>query len=57
MFTSEGGHKHSMTHRVLHHLLTLGFVKLISDQGVLERALNSVARTAMRNSMEGDDNF
>lgn len=57
MFTSEGGRKHSMTNRVLHHLLTLGFVKLISDQGVLERALNSVARTAMRNSLEGDSAF
>ena len=57
MFTSEGGRKHSMTNRVLHHLLTLGFVKVISDQGVLERALNSVARTAMRNSLEGDTGF
>ncbi len=57
MFTSEGGRKHSMTNRVLHHLLTLGFVKVISDQGVLERALNSVARTAMRNSLEGDGGF
>lgn len=57
MFTSEGGRKHSMTDRVLHHLLTLGFVKVISDQGVLERALNSVARTAMRNSLEGNGGF
>lgn len=57
MFTSEGGRKHSMTNRVLHHLLTLGFVKVISDQGVLERALNSVARTAMRNSMESNSGF
>ena len=53
MFTSEGGRKHSMTQRVLHHLMKLGFVKVISDQGVLERALNSVARTAMRNSLDG----
>ena len=57
MFTSEGGRKHSMTERVLHHLLKLGFVKVISDQGVLERALNSVARTAMRNSLESDSRF
>ena len=57
MFTSEGGRKHSMTNRVLRHLLTLGFVKVISDQGVLERALNSVARTAMRNSLDGNDGF
>jgi hypothetical protein len=57
MFTSEGGRKHSMTNRVLHHLLALGFVKVISDQGVLERALNSVARTAMRNSLEDKSGF
>ncbi|MDQ3060526.1 MAG: DUF1631 domain-containing protein [Pseudomonadota bacterium] len=55
MFTSEGGRKHSMTNRVLHHLLMLAFVKVVSEQGVLDRALDSVARTAMRNSMDGGD--
>lgn len=56
MFTSEGGRKHSMTHRVLHHLLALDFVRVVSEQGVLDRALDSVARTAMRNSVDGDTN-
>lgn len=57
MFTSEGGRKHSMTARVLHHLLKLEFVKVVSDQGVLERALDRVTRTAMRNSVDGDSGF
>lgn len=54
MFDSEGGRKHSMTHRVLNHLLELELVKVVSQQGVLDGALDSVARTAMRNSVEGE---
>ena len=51
MFTSEGGRKHSMTSRMLLSLLNLGLVKVVSQQGVVEGALDSVARTAMQNSM------
>ena len=51
MFTSEGGRKHSMTSRMLLSLLSLGLVKVVSQQGVVEGALDSVARTAMQNSM------
>jgi len=54
MFTSEGGRKHSMTSRILQHMLALGLVKVVSQQGVLEGALDSVARAAMRNSV-GDE--
>ncbi len=54
MFTSEGGRKHSMTARVLNHLRNLELVKVVSHQGVLDGALNGVARTAMRNSL-GDE--
>lgn len=57
MFTSEGGRKHSMTSRVLQRLLTLGLVKVVSQQGVLEGALDSVARAAMRNSMDDEREF
>jgi hypothetical protein len=53
MFTSEGGRSHSMTSRVLQHLLKLELVKVVSQQGVLDGALNSVARTAIRNSVDG----
>ena len=54
MFTSEGARKHSMTSRVLHHLLGLGLLKVVSQQGVLDGALDGVARTAMRNSMQSN---
>ena len=51
MFTSQGGRKHSMTSRVLRHLIELDLVKIVSQQGVVEGALDSVARTAMQNSV------
>ena len=53
MFTSGGGRKHSMTSRVLRHLLNIDLVKVVSQQGVVEGALDSVARTAMQNSVKG----
>lgn len=52
MFTSDGGRSHSMTSRMLQQLLSAGRVKIISDQGLLEGALDSVARAAMRNSVD-----
>ncbi|MES2942818.1 MAG: DUF1631 family protein [Pseudomonadota bacterium] len=55
MFTSEGGRSHSMTGRVLKNLLALQLVKVVSQHGVLDGALDNVARTAMRNSMDGVD--
>ena len=51
MFTSQGGRKHSMTSRVLRHLAKLDLVKVVSQQGVFEGALDSIARTAMQNSV------
>ncbi|MES2360383.1 MAG: DUF1631 family protein [Pseudomonadota bacterium] len=53
MFTSEGGRTHSMTGPLLQYLLLQGLVKVVSQQGVLDGALDSVARTAMRNSVDG----
>lgn len=55
MFTSQGGRKHSMTSRVLRNLLSMNLVKVVSQQGVVEGALDSVARTAMQNSVQGTD--
>lgn len=46
-----------MTSRVLQHLLALELVKVVSQQGVLDGALDSVARVAMRNSLDGDSNL
>ncbi|MGV8803422.1 MAG: DUF1631 family protein [Polaromonas sp.] len=54
MFTSEGGRKHSMTARILQHLLKIELVKIISQQGVLDGALDGVARTALHNSVQSD---
>ena len=52
MFTSEGGRKHSMTARILQHLLKIELVKIVSQQGVLDGALDGVARTALLNSVQ-----
>lgn len=54
MFTSEGGRKHSMTARLLQHFLVLELVKVVSQQGVFDGALDKVARTAMLNSVQRD---
>ena len=51
MFTGEGGRSHSMTARMLHQLLDLNRIKVISQQGLLDGALDSIAQTAMRNSV------
>ncbi len=52
MFTSDGGRSHSMTARMLQQLLSVGRVKVVSDKGLLDGALDGVARTAMRNSVD-----
>lgn len=52
MFTSDGRRSHSMTSRMLQQLLSADRIKIISDQGLLEGALDSVVRTAMRNSVD-----
>lgn len=54
MFTSEGGRTHSMTGPLLQYLLLQELVRIVSQQGVLDRALDTVARTAMRNSVDGN---
>ena len=51
MFTSNSGRKHSMTVRILHHLIEKNFVKVISRQGVVDSALDNITQTAMRNSV------
>lgn len=52
MFTSQGDRSHSMTARVLKNLLRLQLVRVVSQQGVLDGALDNVARAAMRNSVD-----
>ena len=53
MFTSAGARSHSMTTRMLEQLLAQGRFKVISQQGVLEGAFDSIARAAVRNSVQG----
>ena len=53
MFTSGGGRSHSMTSRVLSDLLRLNLVKVVNQHNVLDGALDSVAATAIRNSVDG----
>ena len=57
MFTSDGGRTHSMTGPLLQYLLLQDLVKIISQQGVLDGALDTVARTAMHNSVMGTTRF
>ena len=52
MFTSEGGRSHSMTARMLQQLMSQGRFKIISQQGVMDGAFDSVARAAVRNSVD-----
>ena len=52
MFTSGGRRSHSMTSRMLQQLLAADRLRIISDQGLLQGALDSVARMAMRNSVD-----
>jgi len=53
MFTSAGGRSHSMTARMLEQCVAQGRFRLISQQGVLQGALDNVAQAAMRNSVQG----
>jgi len=52
-FTSAGGRSHSMTARMLEQCVAQGRFRLISQQGVLQGALDNVAQAAMRNSVQG----
>lgn len=51
LFTSAFGTTQSMTRRTRDKLLAKGHLRWISDHPVVERALNAVAQTALRNSM------
>lgn len=50
MFSSAGGRTHSMTRRALLRLQQLGALKGVSTDGVVDRAFDKAARTAMRDA-------
>ena len=57
MFSSDGGRSHSMTAQIFQQLVVQQRIKFISQQGVLDGALDGVARTAMRNSVTVSGNL
>jgi len=52
LFTSAYGTSQSMTRRSRDKMIAAGNLRLVSGQPVVEGALNAVAQTAMRNSVE-----
>ena len=52
MFTGVNDSTHSMTQHTLDQLLDDGTLRLFSDQAVVDSALDAVAQTAMRNSVD-----
>ena len=52
LFTSASGRSQSMTRRLRDRLMAQGALRVVSEQTVLGEALDAVARTAMRNSVD-----
>ena len=52
MFTGIAGKPCSMTRHLLEKMLKTGMLRMISGQAVVDGALDAVARTALRNSVE-----
>jgi hypothetical protein len=52
MFTSADGVPHSMTRQSLDHLAAAGHLRLLADQAVVAGALDAVAQTALRNTLD-----
>jgi len=52
MFTNAEGGSHSMTRRSLDKLLADGGLRVISDNAVVDEALDAVAQAAMKNSLD-----
>jgi len=52
MFTGVNGGTHSMTRHSLDQLVQDGTLRVFSDQAVVDSALDAVAQTAMRNSVD-----
>jgi hypothetical protein len=51
MFVSRGGKAHSMSKRTMDKLASQGLIRLISDGQMVDKALDAVAQTALRNSV------
>jgi hypothetical protein len=52
MFVSRGGKAHSMSKRTMDKLRSQNLIRLISDGHLVDKALDAVAQTALRNSVD-----
>ncbi len=53
MFTSQVGTAHSMSRRTLDRLRAEGHVKVVAERNLVDEALDQVAKTALKNSLDG----
>jgi hypothetical protein len=52
MFVAHGGKAHSMSQRSMDKLRAQGMIRVVSDGHLVEKALDAVAQTALRNSVD-----
>jgi hypothetical protein len=52
MFVAHGGKAHSMSQRSMDKLRVQGMIRVVSDGRLVEKALDAVAQTALRNSVD-----
>ena len=52
MFVSRGGKAHSMSKRTMDKLATQGLIRMVSDGQMVDKALDAIAQTALRNSVD-----
>ena len=52
MFTSPAGSAHSMSRRTLDRLRSKGLIKIVAERNVVDEALDLVAKTALKNTLD-----
>ncbi len=52
MFVSRGGKAHSMSKRTMDKLCSQGLIRMVSDGRLVDKALDAVAQTALKNSVD-----
>src|SRR3569832_703486 len=55
MFTSQAGTAHSMSRRTLDRLRAENHIKIVAERNIVDEALDQVAKTALKNSIDGKD--
>ncbi|WP_048441914.1 DUF1631 family protein [Caenimonas sp. SL110] len=54
MFTSIAGTAHSMSRRTMDRLRAQGMIKIVAERNVVDEALDQVAKTALKNSLDNN---